>query len=390
MSRYTKTIVEILNNSGVKIAIVNNLYPINEEGTVLTYSSELSDYGTCRFRIATPDPMLTQYGDITVPHQYQVRIVREGTVVWRGVIVDNPERNQRYIEVVAHEYLWYLSKILIRRDEELFDGDGKKHLKTFKSGTMKTVVTSLFNQAKADLGNSPISGASVGSVDTIQFPDSYSETGQWTFSDIFALQFDYHDALYVLKTFGIYSEADFELDNDLVFRFKKQIGKQLFKVSFEYGQYGNMVDYNIPRFGKRMVNDLHSIAAITDDLGFASELLHINKTDEASIKKYGKLEAATSFNDVKNKSTLKQRAIEELRLISEPEAGPINLVLNEKGIPFGQYNVGDIVKVKIKDHNINFNDWRRIVGMTVSLHNTGREITVVQTNKPTKNMLEIE
>lgn len=383
-----RTQIEILNKSGDLVAIVKAPYPLNEQGMILTYSSELSDYGMCRFRISTEDVMFTQFGDVIEPLKYQVRIRRGQKVVWQGVIVDNTERNKRYVEIKAYEYLWLLSKVLIRRDEKANPGDGKNHLRIFDSNTMKTTVTNVFNQAIADLGSSVLSSATIGTVDTINFPAGYSLTGEWTWSSSFALEFDYHDALYVLKAFGIYGDADFELTNDLQFNFKNKIGTQLFKTSFEYGTYGNVVDYNLPRYGDRMANNLHGIAVITDDLGFPSEILHVNKTNPESIAAYGKLETAIAFRDVKNKDTLKKRIVEELRLTAKPDTAPLNLVLNENGIPFGQYGVGDIVKVKIKHHAINFDDWRRIVGVSVSLHNTGRELTVVQTNKPTDGVLE--
>lgn len=377
-----RTVVEVLNRSGSRIGEIRNLYPINESGMILQYSQELSDWGTCKFRVATSDPSLTSYGDILEPHVNQIRIKRGQKVVWQGAIVDNTERNKNYVEVVANEYLWYLDKVLVRRDTTVNPGDGKKHLRVFDSGTLKTAVTNVFNQGVTDSGNSLLSGASIGTVNNPNFPAIYSLSGAWTFSSTFALQFDYHTALYVLKAFGIYSEYDFELTSDLTFNFKKRIGNQLFKFSFEYGQYGNIVDYNIPRLGKRMVNDLVGMAA-TDQ----GELLHVPKSNEGSINTYGKLEGVSAYMDVKNKDTLKGRVKEELRLISRPENSPINVVLDEKGAPFGQYGIGDIVKVKIKDHNIDFDDWRMIVGTTVSLHNTGREITVVQTNKPSAGVL---
>jgi hypothetical protein len=378
------TIVEIYNLAGERVAIIKNLYPLNEAGMILQYSKELSDYGVCRFRVATSDPALIAYGDILVPHQYRIKVRRNNTVVWQGGIVDNSERNKNYIEVVGHSYLWYLSKVLIRRDEEINPGDSIKHLRVFDSGTLSNAVTNVFNQAIADLNAaSPIGDATVGTIDNPNFPEIYDESGAWTFSTDFALQFDYHDALYVLKAFGIYGECDFELTDNFEFNFQEVIGRKLLKMTFEYGARGNIVDYNIPRLGSRMANDIVGIGVI--DTG---ETLHTNQRDELSIQTYGKLQAPAAYTDVKNKSTLRQRIKEELRLVSKPDAAPINLVLNEKGYPLGQYDIGDVVKVKIKDHNIDFNDWRRIVGVTVSLHNTGRELVVIQTNKPTQKVLE--
>ena len=48
------------------------------------------------------------------------------------------------------------------------------------------------------------------------------------------------------------------------------------------------------------------------------------------------------------KNPLEARLAEELRLTSDPEESPINIILNEKAYPLGQYGLGDIIWVKIK------------------------------------------
>ena len=108
----TKTEIYILNNSLQTVAVVKSLYPLNRKGMVLRYSRELSDYGECRFRISTKDPLLTE--DILVPHQYHIRLKRGGVTIWSGVIVDNTERNRLYIEVVGVEYDYYFDQMLLK------------------------------------------------------------------------------------------------------------------------------------------------------------------------------------------------------------------------------------------------------------------------------------
>ena len=57
-------------------------------------------------------------------------------------------------------------------------------------------------------------------------------------------------------------------------------------------------------------------------------------------------------------------------------------MLNEKGYPLGQYDIGDIITMKVKNIGVDFEDIRRIVGLTVMLNGTGRESVTVQTNRP--------
>lgn len=389
----TRTVIEILNSSLSKVAEIKNPYPINNQGMVLRYSKELSDYGQCTFRVSTKDPILTEFGDVLTPHAYHVRIKRGNETMWQGAIVDNTERNRNFIEVRAVEYLFYLDKILIRRDADKPDTDeDESNFKVFSSGTMATAVTNLINDAKADFGASHIlANMTVGTIESPDYPRNFTDTsspprpltGAWSFSDAVTLQYDYHTCLFVIKNFGNYTNADFELTNSLVFNFKKRIGNRIAGITFNYSTVGgNIIDYNIPRLGMRMSNEVIGIAA--DDEG---KILHATQRNSNSVTTYGLMQEAKAFNDVKSKNPLEARLSEELRLTSDPEESPINIVLNEKAYPLGQYGLGDIVWVRIKDHIINFQKERRIVGITVTLHNTGRELIVLQTNKPPENMI---
>lgn len=381
----TRTVVQILNLSLEVVCEVKNLYPINRDGMVLRYSKELSDYGKCLFRISTKDPLWTTYGDVTIPHQYHVRVKRGETVVWAGGIVDNSERNKRFIEVVAYEYEYYLDKVLIRRDASVTSGDGKENYRTFSSGTMASAVQTLVNNAISDFGTThPMANITLGTIDNPNYPDGFTNsagaplTGAWNFSSYITLQFDYHSVYYVLKQFGIYTNCDFEITEDLVFNYETFIGNKQTGITFNYGSVGsNIIDYNAPRLGKRMANNIWGIAA--DDDG---KILHVNQSDSTSLNTYGLLQDAQAFVDVKALNFLKTRVNETLQFTKTFNDSPLSVVLDERGYPLGQYGIGDIVTVMIKDNVIDYNQPRRIVGITVNLHNTGRELTTVQTNAP--------
>lgn len=378
------TRVEIYDIDDNRVATIKNLYPITEDGTILRYSKELSDYGTCKFRVSTQDPMLTELGDFLTPIKYRVKVVRDGTVVWAGIITDNKRRNKNFIEVEAKEYLWLMGKVLITRDSESTAGDGQKFYRKFSSGTMENAINNILTETAAKVGNSHIlSSLSAGTIENPNYPQGFKDasgdalTGAWNFTSDIVATFDFHSVLYVMKAFGIYSSYDFELTDDMVFNFQKKIGNENLGMTFSYGTQGNIVDYEIPRYGSRMANVLVGIAA-TDE----STLFHVRQEDTASVNEYGMLQEVAAYSDVKNKNLLNSRLVEELRYTKDPEQAPVNLVLDENAYPLGQYDIGDTVTVKIKDHNIDYKDVRRIVGITVNLHNTGRELTVVQTNTP--------
>jgi hypothetical protein len=380
-----RTSVEILNGSLQKVAEIRNLYPLNSRGMVLRYSKELSDFGDCHFRVRSHDPVLASYGDILKPHAYHVRLKRGGVTVWQGAIIDNPQRTKDFIEVKAAEYEYYLDKILVRRtSNNPITGGADGNFRIFNGGTMAAAVSSLISDAVADVGSHhPLSGLTVGTIENPNYPLGFSDangvalSGGWNFSSFIQLQFDYHSLYYVLKSFGSYVNCDFTVDKNLQFQFKKFLGNKLNPMTFEYGRNKNIVDYNLPRLGRRMVNDLWGVA--TDGNG---KILHAEQTDSASLNTYGKLEDVVGFSDVKDVNFLKARINQDLQFTATPETAPVNILLNEKGYPLGQYDIGDIITVKINDNVIAYQAPRRIVGITVNLHDTGREMTTVQTNTP--------
>jgi hypothetical protein len=89
-----------------------------------------------------------------------------------------------------------------------------------------------------------------------------------------------------------------------------------------------------------------------------------------------------ALSDVKGTNPLRARVESQLRFVKRPENSPVNIVLNEKSYPLGQYDIGDLVRVRVKDHVIDYNELRRVVRISVAVHNTGRELTTVQTETP--------
>lgn len=395
---FTTTRVEILNLQLGVVTPVKALKPFDNRGTVLQYSKELSDYGKCRFRVSAFDPILTTYGDIFIPHKYHVRITKGSTIVWQGAIINNPKYNKDYIEVEAAEYEFYLSKILVTRSSADPNGTGQTNLyRIFNSGTMATTVTAIMTETIAKYANSNhvLAAMTLGTIENPVYPpnmvsayqngdQTFPLTGAWNFGLETAtslgptMTFDFHTIQYILKAFGIYAYADHQVTSSLVFNFKQFLGNKIqTQLTFRYGFQGNIVDYNIPRLGERMLNSIYTIA--TDNNG---TILHANPTDEASIGTYGLMEGVAAYSDVKSVGVLQTRGVAELPLLSTPQQTNCIIYLNEKSYPLGQYDIGDIVRVQIVDGAVNIDQVRRIVGITVLENETGREMIAVQTNIP--------
>lgn len=385
------TRVEILDKNLNMLTWVRSFLPMNNSGIVLRYSKELSDFGTASFRISNYDTLFTELGDIFVPHVNHVRIRRDGVVVWQGAIVENPKRTKDFMDVVAVQYVWYLGKIMVNRSSADPTGANNPGIyRIFGSGTMASAVTAVINETKARYAatNHPLASMTIGTIDNPNYPPNMTDgnvppnplTGPWVFgSGINApqLQYDFRSVLQVLQSFGIYTYADFEIDENLVFNFRSFLGNDLhYDVNFVYGEHGNAVDFNSTRLGQRQSNDLWGIAVDTNGV-----ILHSEQRDEASIQNVI-LEQVIPFSDVKDQGTLNARVAAELPLIANSDSSSDTITLSEKSIPLGTYDVGDIVTVKIESIGVNYTEIRRVIGVTVNLHNTGRELVSVQHNKP--------
>jgi hypothetical protein len=383
--------IEILDNSLNKIAEVLSPVPL-KGGLVFNYSKELSDFGQCHFRVSAYDNILTQYGDIFVPHKYHVRLRRNGTVVWQGAIIENPARNSQFIEVIAAEYEFYLSKILVQRSStNPSNGTADDVFRIFNSGTIADAVTAVITESintwKTGTNSSSIlSGMTLGTIENPNFPPNMTSaagtslTGPWTFSTNLQLTYDFQTVLYLLKSFGIYSYSDFYIDKDLGFNFKKFVGNNHhYDVNFLFTkQSSNIIDYNLPRFGQRLTNQIYGIA--TDNNG---SVLHKDVSDQSSISTYGLMQGTAAYADIKDTGVLGARIAAELPLVSTPDETNALFVLNEKAAyPLGLWDIGDIITAKVVNNGVNFNQQRRIVGASVQVHDTGRETTTVQTNVP--------
>lgn len=394
-----KTQIQILDANLNLLVWIQTPYPLDSAGSILQYSKELSDFGTCKFRISSYDPQFQTRGDILQPHVNHIRIVRGNTIVWSGAIIENSKRTKDYMEIVAAEYSWYLNKILVNRTSlNPATNVADNIYRTFNSGTMAAAVTAIMNETitnyKGVSGVHPLANMTLGQIDNPNYPANMTDgnnppnplAGAWNFGNGITapmLTFDFHSIMYILKSFGVYSNADFVIDENLVFSFQSFLGQnRQNSVSFVWGLHGNSYDFNAPRLGQQMVNDLLGIA--TDPNGV---ILHSEQMDSTSITDSGIIQQVAAYADVKDQATLNARIIAELPLISKPSSSPMSFTLTDVAYPLGIYDVGDIVHCAINHVAFSFDGVKRIVGISVNVHNTGRELTTVQLNKPLATQL---
>lgn len=383
--------VEILDSNRNPITRAQRLMEINKDGHIIRYSRHLSDSGWAKIRLGVDDPMFDTFGNILVTNNNGLRIWRGNKMVWQGLITKKPHQRTNYIDVFAETYLQRTKKILAKRDPEITPGDGLNNYRTFKTGTMSAAITTLIADAKAAAtANDPIQLITLGTIENPNFPPYFATVagaalgGPWTFSADVTVQVDYKSVFYLINLFGAYSNCDFELTDNYVFNFKKMIGIRRPELVFEYNEanaYGTIDDFDVPENGSDLANDLWGL--VIDNEG---KFLHVNKRDEESINQYLLNQEVAAYSDSKDANSLTTRLNETLRYSAKPDS-VINTVLNSKAVPFGQYDVGDTATFKIKRGIIQVNEERRITGATISVHNTGREVVALETNRLREDQL---
>jgi hypothetical protein len=375
--------VDILYRDLTYRATIRNLVSLDGQKHFLEYGQSLSGIGKCKFRIGTKDPILSSEGNILQPFKYHVRIKRFGVTIWQGVIVRVPRRNHNFIEVEARTYLYLLDRINIRHDAP--DGNGGENYRTFKSGTLADAITTLINEAKADMG-APLSSMTIGTIDNPSFPADFKDSagstlsGPWTFSNTFQLKFDYRSTFYVIQMLATYGNFDFEATSGMVFNFKNYIGNKQPQLVFSYlrdhPERNNLEDYDAPLDGNQMANFLQGIAADNQNI-----IIHAEQSDQASINDNGKIMGVAAYGDVKNINLLNARLKQELTQVKTPDP-ELHLVPNDRGYPLGQYGIGDTVSAKISDGIISVDSLRRVVDIDIKVHVSGNEDIRLITNKP--------
>ena len=352
------------DSSGNKLAYIKNFYSLTKEGKVLEYSDFLSSYGELRFRIQTKDPVASQ--GVLNPYQNHIKLYRDNALVWAGVVISLPERNHTYIEVVAKTYAYLFTKVQVAHTSTTPD------YREFKTGTMATAITTLFNEGKA-VTSSPIVGYTLGTVDNPNYPWS---TTAWTFTDAFSMRFEYANLFSVINSFADITNADWTVSMDKVFTFRTLIGRDRPDISFRYGKGGNVENYNSPLDGEKYVNDF--IVASLDKSG--AKIIKWNGTDTSTYATHGRLFGAALINENLDQNFLneKGKAIFGLnkRLDSE-----VSVMLNSKALPMGVYDLGDTVKINISDGPIEVNQSCRIVGWRVSIDDVADEKITLWFNK---------
>lgn len=388
--RYT---VEVLDINLVPLGRIVSFPKLDNSLNFLEFSQKLSDYGMCRFRVATEDEIFTHLSNLFTPYKHHIRVRRNGVVVWQGIVVNVPHRTAKYLEVQAYEYAFLLKKTLVQHDTV-----GDTNYRTLKSGTMADAITTFITETSAKTGvQTALAGLLIGTIENPNFPDGYVDSsnnsiaGQpWTFSEDFQLKFDYRDMLYVISVLAAYAQFDFEITTvvddagvtTLTFDFKQYIGNRDVMHTFEYGPGAAIENFDSPLDGEGMVNTITGIAADNDFNILAIRDLPL----ASSIDTYGTLQGVAAYGDAKNLNVLRSRVNEELIVAGIPDV-EIRVILSDRAMPLGKYHIGDKARFIINKNDIQVDQIRRIIGIDVKVNENGHETINLITNVPRDSQL---
>ncbi|MCK9463786.1 MAG: phage tail protein [Proteobacteria bacterium] len=285
--------------------------------------------------------------------------------MWAGVIVNNPHRNHEFIEVEAYTYEYLLSKIQVKHSTA-------KDSRIFDSGTMATAITTIINEGKA-VTSSPIASFTLGTITNPNYP--WVSGTAWTFTSTYSMEFPYCNALQIISSFADITNADFTVSDSKVFTFKPTIGRDRTDISLRYGRGGNVSDYDAPLDGGNLSNDL--IVFSLDKAG--TNLISSSAMDTSTFGTYGRLWRSIPINDQLEQYQLNAKVGNLFKLDKSPDT-QISLVLNERAMPIGTYDLGDTISIAISDGPIAVNKTARVIGWRCFVTNTGVESVSILTN----------
>lgn len=351
--------VEILDQSGNVQSVVKNLVSFTKDKQALKFNDYLSSYGTCNFRVKTLDPGFST--DYLEPYKYFIRIKRFKKTVWYGVITDAPSRTHEFVDIQARTLAFLFTKC------EISPSDFTVLTRVFKTGTMGAAITTIFNEAK-NRSSSPVASFTIG---TIENPYKLNTTTTYTFNDTDYLEMPYMSTMDFLSIVSDITNTDWEVTSGGVFNYRRKMGR-FRDISFKWGKYGNMRDYNIPISGSNKTNLLIGLAVNT-----AGKLIRHEATNAASIDTYKRLWGFKVFENANTQSILNALTKEELR-VRGTGVELKRYSVNEEALSL---ELGDEFVVDIQDNIISERETRRLVGLEVSVSDTGFEKFELITNR---------
>jgi len=313
----------------------------------------LSDWGEASFWLKYNDPKISL---ITVRYTC-LKIIRNGVTVWLGEI-DYREPTQDGITYIASSIEELLRHYLVYPDNET-SGSAR----TFTNKAPGTeIVQVLYGEAKnRDYSQLILNETLTG---TIENPTGATSSVTYTF--------DYQDTFTAIQTMATIGSCDWEISPSArTFNFYRHKGSDItdFELYLDDKQPSNLVNFVGKEDGRTLANKVYGFAA-----GVGVNYLKNVQTDNTSTGSYGLLEQATYFKDVDTSGALSGKVADYLKTSKDPSKD-FSGKLSTNVEPFSGWDLGDNILVNISWGSVSYAEWRRVVGLKVSIADNGEEST---------------
>lgn len=319
-----------------------------------------NDSGRCRFFIPKNDLKLntTSVSDGSLS---EIRIYRNGSLVWQGIVQivqDTVDGTWVYGETFLATLGWY----------------GVRYDQAYTSTAVGTVVENEYDNIVARSNNFLADRVTKG---TIQAPYISNTTSNLTITRTLF----HENFLSLLKQMVLTSRAEmtsswsqytvFNIsfsETTPTFTFYRNVGSNQADVVFELDS--EIVDFNIPRDMRDIANSVKGLA-----ISSGPAVITNTQTDSSSQNNWYLREHYPFFNNVTASDDLSQRTENYLYERKDPRR-EMKIRLAAGLVPFNGYSMGDFVKVRINTGRVNIDEYRRVIGMEVSIDDAGVENTV--------------
>lgn len=311
----------------------------------------LSDWGEASFWLKFDDPKISL---ITV-RSTRLKITRNGVTVWYGEI-DYRQPTQDGITYMASSLEELLKYYLVAPDDEA-------------SGSARTFTNKLLGSEIGEVlldeaRNKPGSKLSTLNYDPFQDPTGATSSITHTF--------DYQDTYTAIQTLAQIGSCDWEIKpalRKLYFYRRKGSDISDFELYLDDQQPSNLMNFIGREDGRNIANKVYGFAA-----GVGVNYLKDVQTDSSSTGTYGLLERAVYFKDVDTSGALSGKVADYIKTSKDPSQD-FSGKLSTNIVPFDGWDLGDNIKINISWGSVSYSEWRRIIGLKVSVADNGEEST---------------
>ena len=330
-----------------------------ERATGIKWEKYENNVGRCTFQLPYDDPKIDQALS-NDEQMFDILIYRNGSLVWQGYvafILDTIDK----VAVYGLDYMewlkWYRCQYNVTYTDK-------------KIGT--EIITPEWNtiagRANVVLGSRITKG-------TVE--DPYT-TGTTTAKTIKRQMFN-EDFFSLVSEMVAISSADspsgaweqntvFEIthsETTPTFNFWRNKGSNQADVVFELGS--EIVDFYIPKDYRFINNDLIGYSIIS-----GPSVITSTTSDATSISQYYRRELSPVFGSLTKQEELTEKVKNFLKENKDPKRD-IRIAFAAGLTPFNGYSMGDNVQIRIKRGRFDIKEYMRVVGMEVSVDDSGSE-----------------